>query len=317
MKFIIPTVLIIFIILILYVLFVLLNKAYKKTNKYKNEELVHCTVDSFNPNADIMILGSTYGKYAFGTASETKYKISDFTSGHKSFELDRLCFDRFFSESYNVKYVIINITTCSSLYFEDWNDNYFYDFLYKKQIRKYSVKKKIIRNYPLLKSPKSAIRIFKDKPASKDIYELSEYNFSNVDRKSSLKALCNNWIQMFGLKDLKSGFIGEKNKKVLSNNIEQLDYIISLCIDKNVVPVIVVPPFSDTLNEYFGDDFIAATVNVITTYFIDKYGDRVKVYNEQFDKDFASPDFYLDGGFRLSKVGSRMFVNKIFRSLGL
>lgn len=309
--------LIIIVIIALYALFILLNKAYKNTNKYKNEELVHCTTNSYDPHADMMILGSTYGKYAFGTAEETKYEISDFTAGHKSFELDRLCFDRFFSESCNIKYIMINITTCSSLFFEDWTDYYYYDFLDKKQIGKYSVGRKLVRKYPLLKSPKSVIRIFKDKPGFNDIYELTSYNFCNADKEKALKDLCDNWIQMFGLKDLKSGNIGEKNEKTLKDNINQLDHIVSVCLEKNVVPVIVIPPFSDILNEYFGEAFIAATVGVIINFFKNKYGNEVKIYNEQFDNDFASPDLYLDDGFRLSKVGSRLLVNKIFSSLGL
>lgn len=295
-------------------LFVLLNNLYKHTNSYINSRLDIQQFDKYRGERfDIVNLGSTYSKYAFGAAKYMKLNHGDFSLQSQSLEMDEKILFEHVDKIAENGVVVVVVAPCLLLYREK-SDNLLYADIIKKCSFSLRVKNIFNKMFPLALHPKLFIKILFDEMYKRDVYDNYTSTLNNEESNNELAGLNEIWKELFGLMDLKQVKFSDENRNILNQNIEHINNIISICEEHKLRPIIVIPPFSDRLNKYFSVEF--------KEYIIDKSIDKVVEgrnvpfldyqYDEYFQKRYQ---LFEDGGFRLNKKGSIIFLKKLFADL--
>ena len=298
-----------------FILFLLLNCLYKKTNDYKNTVIDIKNYENGIPeNLQIVNLGSTYSKFAFSSLDGIYMNACDLSLQAQSLEMDYAILHKYMNHISIGGVVVVVVAACLLLYKEKGNNPLYYHILEYKENPCFTLFGKIKSLFPLLKNPRKIKKILLDVDRFYDVYDSVPINMSHEKSQEYINNLTNGWIKLFCLKDLKSTQLSDNNQKIIRQNIKYLKYIINLCIENHLRPVIVIPPFSDKLNCYFSDEFKEKIINESVKQAI---GDRkIPFLNYQEDIRFQNRyELYVDGGFRLNKHGSRVFVNAMVDDL--
>ena len=302
-------------VIIAIMFFLFISFLYKKTNDYRNARIDIKTFDQkMSTKFGIVNLGSTYSKYAFGASSELNLKWGDFSLQAQSLEMDYRILKKYIDNIETDGVVLIVVAACLMLYKEAGTNPLYYDILDKNENAEYSLKQKLISRFPLIKNPKRAVAIFKDKAPYDNVYDNYPDVLNEEQSQAELLHLVNVWKQLFGLKDMKSVEVPLEIKKNIEHNQELLDQIIALCLEHNVRPVVVVPPFSERLNSFFSPEFKR---EIVEQKILECIGDRaIPFFNYQDDPYFQSrPELFTDGGFKLNERGSKIFIQKFLGDL--
>lgn len=295
--------------------FLLLSFWYSRTNDYKNARIDIRAFDEGMPDRlEIVNLGSTYSKYAFGASKKLGLNWGDFSLQSQSLEMDYNILKKYVDKITPNGIVVVVVAACLMLYREAKQNPLYYEILDKHENPEYRLVQKVKSKFPLLKNPKRAVSIILDKFPYSTIYDNYPGVLSEKQSEAELLDLVNVWKRLFGLKNMKSVDLPDEIMKNIENNQEMLNKIFECCFEHELQPVVVVPPFSERLNCYFSDEFKKI---VIEQRIKDCIGERKIPYlNYQDDEYFQKRvELFADGGFKLNERGSTIFIRRFLEDL--
>jgi hypothetical protein len=190
-----------------------------------------------------------------------------------------------------------------------------YSFMPKSLKKDWSLKYFIRYHFPIFPFRiRKVAKILFDTEYMEDItdtYPKTVYSQEELKKRS--KTTAEGLMKMFGLNDLKTPVSDERNIQAVRENKGFVMLMIEYCQANGFVPIIVVPPFSKTLNDYFSREFIDSTLGEI---FTEARTIGVDIYDYRTFDDFQnSPELYADGFFCLSKAGSAKFIKRLFADI--
>lgn len=296
-----------------------INKLYKKSTDYRNSRNdIKCFKNNLSSEYQIVNLGSTYSKFAFGAAGELGLNWGDFSLQAQSLEMDYVLFEKNISKIAPQGVVVITIAVCCPLYREAGENYLYYDLLDKNENPSYKITSKLKSFFPLLFPvklfPKKLFHLIRGVRPYKDIYDTFPQQMCEKSSIKEMENLVAVWKKLFEIKDFQVSDLKKKHYEIMERNCEILKSIIKLCFDKKLRPSIVVPPFSKRLNKYFAEEFKECVLNQTINRAIE--GMAVPFLDYQDDKMFQEGVWlFSDGGFRLNKQGSKLFIRQMAMDL--
>lgn len=299
--------------------FIAINLLYKKTHAYKNELYPFTKYSNgISKNLKVANFGSTYALYAFDTYNELNVNGFNFSAPSQSLEVDHILLHKYADHMAQDSVVIFCLAACVTYYrYKMVTDKtHYYNYLTSKELPTFSLKDKLRSLFPLYgKRMKKAIRIILDVPEKSELYEDSPCAVSEEQAVKNMNGIAEGWISLFNLRDLKGENSNEYNKENQVFNTSLLKSMFHFCYDRSWHPIVVIPPFSSKLNQYFGDEFVDASLNKMISKAIGEY--NIPVLDYRKNEVFQQASLYIDGGFRLSKYGSKKFIRMLFSDLSM
>ncbi|SEW42011.1 hypothetical protein [[Clostridium] fimetarium] len=290
---------------------IFLNQMYMKTNEYKNTQLdIQKYIEGIPYDLKFVNLGSTYAKYAFDTYDDLCMSGFNFALQSESLEMDEKILHHYVNNIMPDGIVVIVVAACVLLYKGQDDNLQYYKILSKENIPHYKLSKKIKSKYPLFFHPKKIKKIIKDLKKMNSIYDNYPDILSVNNSQKEMDNLVKVWKKLFNLSDLRKSDLSQENRLILSSNCEVLKRMISYCIEKGLRPIVVIPPFSIRLNQYFSDEFNEKIIRDNIMEIIDEI--NIPFLDYQEDEMFQnSPELFCDGGFKLNNRGSQLFVKHL------
>lgn len=312
-------VIIVFVILTIGIIaYALLNSIYRKSIAYKNANVAIQKYHKDIPeNLQLVNLGSTYSMYAFNCYDELRLNAFNFAIDAQSLEMDERLLKRYSSHIASGATIIFGLAACVTFYRYSMtlNKTRYYGFLNKKDIPSFSLLCALRHYFPLsLGCMKALLGTIIRHNEEKGLYSGYPPVLSREAIELNMRAMANGWIKMFHLTDLKQRNTNMDNEHNKDFNTSLLRSMFEFCLSKGWKPIVVITPFSDILNKYFGDEFINTSLGDM----VNKATDRLQVdvldyrVHPAFQQDYTS---FLDGGFRLNKKGSIKFVKLVLNDL--
>lgn len=292
---------------------VFLNFLYKRTNYYKINILQGNKFKDIPDNLEIINLGSSYAKYAF---DYNKVEIKGFNFG---IQPQSLSYDfRILKEVKNkLKRNGIVIITIPDFVFsfldysiEEYNYRYYF-FLSKENILNYSsLKKYLLKYFPLLLQPKKIKFILKDIAEENNDKLIFLENRELVEKEAKKRIA--SWKKEFklsGTQNIEDIPLDIKNMFNETQNL--LEEMIEYSLARKLKPVIVIPPCSKELNDFFSDEFLKG----ILYSNIEKANKKsIPVLDYLKDPEFQEYHLYINSDF-LNVKGRELFTKKVLDDL--
>lgn len=302
--------------LIAFMLFLALNRLYINTNHYENSRIDFrkCTLENAH-RAHFVNLGSTYSKFAFGTSSSLDIRMLDLSMRSQGLDSDYKLLKSFIPHLISGSTVLIVIAPCLLLYRENSSSRQLKDALLANGLLKSGLSTNLGGQFPLLQNWKKAKYILNDEPPLRDIYDTYKEPLSKKEKEAEINALFKTWEHLFNINDFKSNTLSNELGVSIGKNMETLSAIADCCRRAHLNCAIVSVPFSRNLNARFSDEFVnAAMVNPIRC-FTEENAD-IPFLDYRLHPDFqANESLFLDGGFRLNKRGSKLFLQHLSNDL--
>lgn len=300
--------------------FTYINKKAKATNAYNNLCIdIKTFRDGLPEKIQVVNMGSTYSKFAFSSLGDKYLNYADFSLQSESLEMDTAILNHYIDRLEHGCVVVVVVAACLLLYRQTGEDLLYYQILDNKEIPTYSIKKKIKVLFPILKRKRLIIKLIKDDSKWETIYDSQKVNLSEQEAIAYLDGLELAWEKLFHLQDLKSTDLSEENYDNINLNKNCLRQIVEKCKEKSLRPIIVVPPFSERLNERFSKEFTDKVVDSNLRQVSQEL--EVPYLNYQYDDYFQDKEnLYIDKGFRLNYLGSTLFVERLcsdLRTIGI
>ena len=183
--------------------------------------------------------GSTYSQYAFNNYRELKINGCNLALQQNPLENDLEILKKNYSHLSPKAIVAITLAPCVMMA---------RPFLHKKEfsLSKSAIKSKI----------KATLGRFKYGDIT-DYYPLA---YSDKLANKHISELAQGWKTLFSLANLKESNLSNENIKNIQFNTIILSKMIAFCYSHDFVPIIVITPMSDMLNQYFSDDFVNAAL---------------------------------------------------------
>ncbi len=312
-------VLVIIIITFIIVLYVALNVLYKRTNHYKNSLLPYPTfVGDVPTDIKFAVFGSTYAQYAFGNIQQMGFnKAYCFALPCESSEADLVKLKRLSNKLSPECVVAITLAPCNTLYhWGQLNEGIkHYGYMSMKEKKDWKVLSFIQYHLPLFPfNIRNAGKIVKDTKYQKSIYDMVAPRFYSKEQVAkNAQKMADIWIKLFGLKNLKEPVSNPVNTSDIKKNSTIIVQMIDYCQEHGFRPIIVVPPFSKKLNDYFAADFIQSTLGKVFEMATQK---GVHIYDLREDEYFQdNAGLYTDGVFLLNQYGSERFIKRLFSKM--
>jgi hypothetical protein len=293
-----------------------LNKLVKRTNWYQSQladgskfrKDISCDLDICN-------LGSNSGKYAFDY-HESGLKGENWAIGPQTLSYDFRVLKNYFSYLKEDATVLIPICPFSSCIkdFEDEAVNHkYYSFLHPVLILNFSkaTRDRVMRfvNTPFQLSPfTSTKRLIRDIPYIDTQKAIEDEALLEEDAESWLKS----WKNQFMISDLDAP-VSEPNLDSIKYNMLLLSEMISFCLDRNLHPVVVLPPVTRILSSRFSETF---RENYIYSFVRDAIHEDIPFLNYLDDNKLSDLSLYFNAYF-LNKKGSKLFTKQVLTDLHL
>lgn len=293
--------------------FLLLNILYKKTNYYKINILQSNKFKEIPDNLEIINLGSSYAKYAF---DYSKVGIKGFNFGvqPQSLSYDFRILKQFKNKLKKNGVIIITIPDFVFAFLdypiEDYNYRY-YSFLNKENILNYSSLKNFLLNYfPLILQPKKLKYILKDISKENSDSLVFIENSETVTKEAQRRI--NGWKKEFKL-------LGTENSEDIPLNIKEmfrktqslLEEMINYSLTNELKPVIVIPPCSKELNNFFSDNFLK---EILYSNIEKANKSLIPVLDYLKDSEFQDYHLYINSDF-LNVNGRELFTKRVVADL--
>lgn len=293
----------------------LINHLYKKTNAYYNSRIdAKIFMEGIETQYDLAFTGSTYSKFAFGGYEELKLNWGDFSIQAQSLEMDNAILKNYINYVKPNGVVVVVVAACLLLYRENKANTLYFSILKKENNPIYSLKGKIKQHYPLLFNPTKAMKIVIDDPKLANVYDNFPTNLSEDNCEKELSHLINLWCELFRLDNLRDTNFSNQNRAVIEQNSKYLKEILSTCKENGKRPIVVIPPFSEKLNQFFSEEFKEQVIDININKVL--ANEEVILFDYQKDAYFQKrPELFIDGGFRLNKYGSKIFIRKLIRDM--
>lgn len=262
-------------------------------------------------NYDIVNIGSSSAKYAFDY-SNVSIKAFNWAEQPQSLSYGYKILKTYFSILRRGGVVVISLCPFSGLDVDDiWpearNDKYYYtlDPALIVNYRKVAMR----RRYPLLVSPirslKELVKRFLRYPQNSGRVEKNRF-INDADK------WYHNWLKEFEIDDINAP-LSEENKRRQGKRVALLSDIITFCQQRDLRPVIVIPPLhpylASKLSGIFRENYIYSFINKANTA-------RVPFYDYMDDERFASDKYYRNTFF-MNDAGAKYFTEIFLKELGL
>lgn len=263
-------------------------------------------------NFDIVNIGSSSGLYAFDY-TDTGIKAFNWALQPQSMEYSLKVLKNYFSILRQKGIVVIPFSPFSGLsvtgkWTETANDKY-YHILDSTLIEDYqNVRNR--RMYPLFYSPKQSIkRLIKD-VEPKNSANMCGICHTDGEFTANAESWILNWKKEFDIKDFNEP-LSEENRKRAEARKHTINDIILFCLERNLKPVIVIPPMHPALVSKFTPEFRR---NYIYDFIKSVNECNIPFYDYMDSAEFRDNRFYINPFF-MSKIGARTFTKMFVEGL--
>ncbi len=264
-------------------------------------------------NTDVVNLGSTSSVCAFNY-SGIPLKCANWALSTNPLAGDLAILKNYVSFLKEGATVIIPLCPFSSLAGEySISEDHYYSLLYPSTIPGYSIRRQNkvksemqspLLIYPLL-SVYSDLKHLLFKPKQK---ELTENEMENDAQK-----WMNNWKKEFSISDFTYP-LSLKNQDAITDAAKLLNELISFCKDRNLKPVMVIPPVYHTLGELL----ITEIRKVIIDSLNEKIDKKNIWYRNYMDANEFTNDITLfENSFLMNNKGAKFFTKRVLTDIGL
>jgi hypothetical protein len=305
--------------------FIFLNGAVKKTNWYKNIFIFTTQFvsnagyrDNLQRNYDIINLGSNPARFAFFYESVLGQNWSTGTQGLVE-DLEILKY--FFSYIKKGGVVLLPIVPFTSISpYLKYKPAYTPVSYYSKFIRildLYQTKRlPLFRrahrfiSYPLFVQPNAFRYLIRDVEKDNRL-NLSEQTCQPLELNNDAEKWIKGWLEEFDVDNLTSP-LNDRLKESFDESVKNLKNLIDFCCERNLKPVIIIPPVTKFLSSRF-------TIEMRERYiysFIRSANIRDVLFLDYFDDErFQDPQYYFNSFF-LNLRGRKFFTKQVLRNLG-
>lgn len=316
---------VVFFLVISIIVFLTINKILKKTNWYKDlfVDYRHEIYPSNywyrkhdERNYDVVALGSSGAKYAYDF---TDCEIKGMNWGQQPQTLidDFKLLKTFHSILRKDGIVLINIMPFSSCNKKTGlMDTYRYIGTYyeaKYFDKNFYRKSLLLSKFPLLfckPAIKALLLYFLGKDITKKRHPECQ-NMSESRLKENAKIFVDDWKKQFGISDFNAP-LTEENKQGRLVRLQVLREMIDFIVERNYVPVYVIPPVTQHLSHYYTETFKETYIYS----FLNEVGRNVKILDYSNRKDLMDDELYFNSFF-MNKKGARKFTETVLTDLGL
>lgn len=280
-------------------------------NSYWGGATKFWNIDSFD--IDIINLGSNSGVYSF-KYSNLPIKGLNLALGPQSLVHDFNILKNYFSCLKPNGYVIITLSPFSCL-ISKYNRNQnlkYYTFLHPATIinfddnertRALKLKYNILKEIPAF-CIKQTLKEYKN-----NILKTKEFD-CNFEQHSI--GFINMWKKQFGIEDLDSQ-LSKKHLSEFKMRADILREMISFCYERDLKPVIVIPPVHKSLSDRFSDKFCE---NYIYNFIKEGNKSGAPFYNYMFDDRFQNDEYFTNSYF-MNEKGAEYFTKEFLKEIGL
>lgn len=266
-----------------------------------------------NFNLDVVNLGSNTGVHAF-EYSDMNLLGMNWALGPQSLIHDFSILKNYFSYLKNDATVIITLCPFSCLvssYNKQHNFKY-YTFLHpatiqgfeeSEHVKALTFKKQNVLGDTPLHTLKGLLGYYKRSASSK---------IHSCDFKKSASSFIDGWKKQFGISDL-DACLSRKHLQEQELRASNLSEMITFCLERELRPILVIPPIHPELRKYFTDRFVEHYISD----FLEK-GNIQSIFfrNYMFDQRFESDNYFLNSLF-LNKKGAKKFTKIVLTDIGL
>lgn len=263
-------------------------------------------------NYDVVNLGSSSAVFCFDYRN-LGVKGFNWALKPQSMEYSFKVLKQYFSIIKDKGIVLIPFSPFSGLsvtgiWNERINDKYYY-ILDKTLIDNYSAVSKR-RMYPFLASPKEALkRLIKDVPCI-DMYSYNIQCHTADEFEKSAEKWIKLWMKQFNITDINAPLSNE-NLKGRYNRINTIRNIIDFCVERNLQPVIIIPPIHSSLNKYFSKEFAE---NYIYSFIRELDRPLIKTL-DYLNDSFLNIDSYYRDAYFMNEKGANVFTKQVLTEL--
>lgn len=271
-------------------------------------------------NFDIVALGSSSAKWAFDFR-DTGIKGMNWANQPQTLEEDYNLIRHYHSILHKGSHVLITIMPFSGLNKEtnlmdaikyvrlDYQGEAIQPHMYKEACR--YAKKPILFKKPAIKA---IIRYILGKESKTDrfAYAMVENNPMSITQLED-NALCfiNGWKEQFQISDFEAP-LTPNNQKGREYRIKLMRELIDFCIEREYIPVYVIPPVTDHLSKYYTPKF-----EDIYVYDFLKQVDRdILLLDYSKETNLKKENLYFNSFF-MNKMGRQYFTKKVLSDLKL
>lgn len=265
-------------------------------------------------NLDVVNLGSNSGKYAFNYEG-LDIAGMNWAVGPQSLVHDFNILKNYFSYLRNGATVIIAITPFSSLVSPNYNKGTnlkYYTFLHpatilnfdeNERIKALGIKESPVRELPWLcikRTFKEGIKCVIHKPLPK------------CDMEKNATIFIDSWKKQFGITDLDTP-LSEHHSNDQKNRIQVLRDMIDFCLERDLKPVLVIPPVHSALGKRLTEK---CRENYIYS-FVKKANERNVPFLDYMDDGRFQNDGYFLNSFFMSEDGAKTFTKIVLKDLNI
>lgn len=269
-------------------------------------------------NLDVVNLGSSSAVHAF-CYDDIPLKCANWALIHNPLLADEAILKNYASYLNPQKSVVIlplcPFSALAGSY--DYFDDRYYTILYPSSIPSFSLNRlkyiDDVKRWPVKYYP--AYEILKD---------LGHYLSTCVKSRRSVVLTENQMLQdaekwMYGWKKEFSintfdDPLSLVNQDAISDAIEILNRVASFCVERNIKPVVVVPPVYHTLGKLITDNMRQQLIETVLSRINNK---DVKIFNYLDDADFSDRRDLFENAFFLNRKGARKFTHKVLNDIGI
>lgn len=265
-------------------------------------------------NLDVVNLGSNSGKYAFNYDGLSITGMN-WAVGPQSLVHDFNILKNYFSYLNSRATVIITITPFSSLVSPNYNiisNLKYYTFLHPATILNFDENERIralkIKESPICEMPWICIK----RTLKEGVQHIIHKPVSKCDMEKNSMIFINSWKKQFGIVDLDAP-LSELHRKDQENRILILKEMIEFCLERDLKPVLVIPPIHLLLSKRLT---LLCRENYIYSFVRKANGRNVPFLNYMDDERFHD-DRYFFNSFFMSEEGARTFTRIVLKELNI
>lgn len=259
----------------------------------------------------VVNLGSNSGKYSF-LYEGLDVKGMNWAVGPQSLEHDYNILRNYFSFLQENAIVIITLTPFSSLksfYSKDSNLKY-YTFLHPATIIGFEEQERIkalqIKASPIRAMPYVCIKL----TAKEIFYDIFHRKIKNVDYEQHAQQFIEMWKKQFGINNLDAP-LSEVHRQNQIERIDILSGMIDFCIERNLRPILVIPPVYNSLANKLSP---MCRTNYIYK-FVEEANSRNIPFLDYIDDVRFQKKEYFQNSFFMSQKGAKIFTETVLKEL--
>lgn len=269
-------------------------------------------------NLDVVNLGSTSGLNAFNYDG-INLKCANWAMGHNPIIADFEVLKNYFSFlNLNGSIVIITLCPFTSLsgsydYFEDR----YYTILRMSSIPNCSIRRKM-QVLDVQRRPIRYIPLFQVYSALKRLVKLilrieSKMSLPESKFEQDAKIWIRNWLNEFSVDDF-SAPLSLHNQDGVEDAANTINEMITFCKERNIRPVLVIPPMHKTLAQ----KFTRQARTVIIDSLLNKIKDKdVFYHNYMDDEEFTNDASLFQNSFLMNEKGAKLFTKRVLKDIKL